>query len=344
MDSINENLTEKQTKDTVNPQICHKRRQRNLSFDINIKERIVITAQDIDNKQKLYDFISGGKNKLSLKTLFDHKGTKEFLRGKNEAMKKIELNESIEESNKIKSKEINRKRISKLKSNKSQKMLTKLDSINLNNVKKRKKNSLSTKNLGVLCKNKLLSINQQHMMTGIEDGIPDSMNHNKAKKRKKNSLSNKNLGVLYKNKLSSINQQHMMIGFEDEIPPPNWETHTPINYRKKNRKSLSKKKNKSRKKNVNVDKSINSIKTVDSKLFNDKKDYEHYKKNFLNKDDTSFIEGIINELDLNKEEALQLFGLKRYILLIIIIISEKEFIKLNELKARYIAFISVISL
>ena len=94
------------------------------------------------------------------------------------------------------------------------------------------------------------------------------------------------------------------MGFEDGIPPPNWETHTPINYQKKNRKSLSKKKNKSRKKSVNVDKSINSIKTVDSKLFNDKKDYEHYKKNFLNKDDTSFIEGIINELDLNKEKAL----------------------------------------
>jgi hypothetical protein len=258
MDSINENLTEKQTKDTVNPQICHKRRQRMSSFDVNIKERITITAQDIDNKQKLYDFISGGKNKLFLKTLFDHKGTKEFLLGKNEAMKKIELNESIEESNKKKSKEINRKSISKLKSNKSQKMLTKLDSMNLKNVKKRKKNSLSTKNVG----------------------------------------------ALYKNKLSSINQQHIMMGFEDGIPPPNWETHTPINYQKKNRKSLSKKKNKSRKKSVNVDKSINSIKTVDSKLFNDKKDYEHYKKNFLNKDDTSFIEGIINELDLNKEKAL----------------------------------------
>ena len=255
MDIINKNLTEKQIKNTVNPQICHKGRQRMSSLDVNIRERTIITAQDIDNKQKLYDFISGGKNKLTLKTLFDHKGTKEFLLGKNEAMKKIELNESIEEINKIKSKEINRKSISKLKSNKSQKMLNKLDSMNLN--------------------------------------------LNNVKKRKKNSLSTKNIDVLYKNKLSSINQQHMMIGFEDGIPPPNWETHTPINCRKKR-----KKKNKSRKKSVNVDKSINSIETVDSKLFDDKKDYEHYKKNFLNKDDTSFLEGIINELDLNKEEAL----------------------------------------
>lgn len=44
--------------------------------------------------------------------------------------------------------------------------------------------------------------------------------------------------------------------------------------------------------------------TVDSKLFNDKKDYEHYKQNFLNKDDTSFIELIIKELDLNEKETL----------------------------------------
>ena len=48
----------------------------------------------------------------------------------------------------------------------------------------------------------------------------------------------------------------------------------------------------------------NSIMTVDSKLFNNKKDYEHYKQNFLNKDDTSFIELIIKELDLNEKETL----------------------------------------
>jgi len=253
---FNENLTEKQTRETLDPQKCHKRRQRISSFDVSIKDRVTMTAQDIDNKQKLYDFISGSKNRLSLKSHFDQKGTKEFLHGKNEAMKKIELNESIEEKNNIISKQKKRKTVSSLKSNKSQKMLTNLESTNINNIKKRKKNSLSTKNL------------------------------------------------LYKNKLSVVNQQHIIIGNEDGMSPPKWEPHSPIICHKKNKKSLSKKKNKSKKKNVNVDKSINSIMTVDSKLFNDKKDYEHYKNHFLNKDDASFLEVIINELDLNTKEIL----------------------------------------
>lgn len=256
MDIINENLTEKQTKDTLNPENSIKKRQRIPYFDVNIKERITMTAQDIDNKQKLYDFISTGKNKLSLKTHFDQKGTKEFLHGKNEAMKKIELNESIEEKNSIIPKKIKNK--TKLKTHKSQKILTKLDSMNANNIKKKIKNSLSTQNLG----------------------------------------------KFYKNKLSSIKQQHIMIGIEDEVSPSKWEPHTPINCHKKNRKSLSKRKNKGRKKTFNVDKSINSINTVDSKLFKDQKDYEHYKHHFLNKDDTSFLEAIINELDLNEKEIL----------------------------------------
>jgi hypothetical protein len=204
MEIINENLTEKQTKGTVNPQNCHKRRQRLSSFDVNIKERITMTAQDIDNKQKLYDFISGGKNKLSLKTHFDHKGTKEFLLGKNEAMKKIELDESIEENNKIKKKVIKRKSVSNLKSNKSQKMLTKIDSINLNNIKKRKKNSLSTKNIDIY-KNKLSSIKQPHITIGFEDGIPPPnlkphTQINSGKKSRKSPYKKKN-----KNKKKSVN-------------------------------------------------------------------------------------------------------------------------------------------
>lgn len=255
---INENLTEKQTRETLDTQKCHKRRQRISSFDVNIKDRMTMTVQDIDNKQKLYDFISSSKNKLSLKTHFDQKGTKEFLHGKNEAMKKIELNESIEEKNNIFSKQTKRKSVSNLKNNKSQKMLNNLESININNIKKRKKNSLSTKNLE----------------------------------------------KLYKNKLSVVNQQHIIIGNEDGMSAPKWELHSPIICHKKNKKSLPKKKNKSQKKNANADKSINSIMTVDSKLFNDKKDYEHYKHHFLNKDDASFLEVIINELDLNEKEIL----------------------------------------
>ena len=45
----------------------------------------------------MLDFISD-KKKLCLKSHFDHKGAKRFLNGKDEAMKKIELNENIEEN------------------------------------------------------------------------------------------------------------------------------------------------------------------------------------------------------------------------------------------------------
>lgn len=60
--------------------------------------------------QKLLDFISD-KSKIVLKSCFDHKGSKQFLEDKKEAMKKIELNESILEENLNK----NKNKIKKLK-------------------------------------------------------------------------------------------------------------------------------------------------------------------------------------------------------------------------------------
>ena len=61
------------------------------------------TQQKFSINQKLLDFISD-KSKIVLKSCFDYKGSKQFLEGKSEAMKKIELNESILDENQNKNK------------------------------------------------------------------------------------------------------------------------------------------------------------------------------------------------------------------------------------------------
>lgn len=240
----------KQSNDLIFLQTEQKKRTRISSFETNVKERLVMTAQDLDIKQKLVDFISD-KNKLSLKTKFDQKGTKEFLYEKDEAMKKIELNEDIEEETTDEkkdspSKEKSHKKCVKfnIEEHKNPKIIIKTKSMNKNNLKK-KGQSKSTKNL------------------------------------------------------NNINEGNNMLDFETISKFPQWEPKTPVNSNKKKRKSLSKKKTQKKNKNeiINIDKSINSIITVDSKLFDDKKDFEHYKHLIIKDDDISVIEGIINELD-----------------------------------------------
>lgn len=90
-----------------------------------------------------------------------------------------------------------------------------------------------------------------------------------------------------------------MYGFDTFSKFPRWEPNTEVILYKKNRKSLSKKKAQKKNKNevISIDKSINSIITVDSKLFDDKKDFEHYKHLIIKEDEISVIEGILNELD-----------------------------------------------
>lgn len=63
---------------------------------IDESEMKYLNTQNIN--QKLLDFISD-KSKIVLKSCFDYKGSKQFLEGKSEAMKKIELNESILDEN-----------------------------------------------------------------------------------------------------------------------------------------------------------------------------------------------------------------------------------------------------
>ena len=69
--------------------------------------KYLITQKNLNINQKLLDFISD-KSKIVLKSCFDYKGSKQFLEGKSEAMKKIELNESIlgENQNTSKNKKI----------------------------------------------------------------------------------------------------------------------------------------------------------------------------------------------------------------------------------------------
>ena len=78
---------------------------KNLNTNHQIKEpsetniNYVKTNKKLNNFKQLLDFLSD-KNKFSLNSNFDDKGSEEFLCGKSDAMKKIELNEYIlEEEN-----------------------------------------------------------------------------------------------------------------------------------------------------------------------------------------------------------------------------------------------------
>ena len=207
-----------------------------IPYDINTKERHMATFQNINNKQKLFDFISD-KNKLSLNTYFDHKGTKDFLIGKNEAMRKIELDEKIElvqkKSEKMKKGCSNpKKKLSKQQSagfslKRSSKKSLKMESSK--NIKlKKKHNSLSTKNL----------IDKHNF-------FKEKFVHFDLKEHSDDYRIIKSPAQIPKKKKSSL-------------------------VKKKNKKNLENEK-------INIDKSINSINTVDSKLFNNENEYNTYK-------------------------------------------------------------------
>lgn len=205
------NRDKRQSKDLPFLLTEQKRRTRLSSFDTNVKERLVMTAQDLDTKQKLLDFISD-KNKLSLKTNFDQKGTKEFLFEKNEAMKKIELNEDIEDDTSDEKKDIpfNEKSHKKcvkfnIEGHKSPKLIIKEKLINKNNFNK-KGNSVSTKNLN----NKFSNINDSNNMIGFESisKFPQWTSNTPANSHKKNrkSLSKKKSEKKNKNEIINIDK------------------------------------------------------------------------------------------------------------------------------------------
>lgn len=230
-------------------------------FDINMKDRNLLTAQNIDNKQRLLEFISD-KNKLSLKSYFDHKGTKEFLNGKNEAMKKIELNENIDNEECYKSK-----------------------------IEKKVKKSMSKKKI---LKQKSVGFNLKNISYKKIVSKRDSSKN----KKKHNSISAKYLSNYNDKNINTLKEKFDNYGLEERSNNNDGMPHSPAHSRRKKRNSL-KRKIKKKNKNINIDKSINSISTVNSKLFNNEKEYENF-KHLVTKDDVPILKDILYELDVNK--------------------------------------------
>ena len=110
------------------------------SLELNLNEKQVLTLNDLNNRQKLLFFISD-KNKFCFKSHFDQKGTKAFLNGKEEAMKKIELNENIKDDHHDSDKLLkNHRKLKKVKSDiLDLKKLNKDSTVKDESIKKKKK-------------------------------------------------------------------------------------------------------------------------------------------------------------------------------------------------------------
>ncbi len=89
---------EKNIKPSISTKNINTPNKKNKLSKNNINNKYLFTNQQYNTPQELFDFISD-KGKISLKSYFDQKGSNEFLSGKSEAMKKIELNENIIEEN-----------------------------------------------------------------------------------------------------------------------------------------------------------------------------------------------------------------------------------------------------
>ena len=175
-------------------------KERNISspLEINVKEKHLLTAQDLDNRKKLLDFISD-KKKLCLKSVFDHKGTKSFLSEKEVAMKRIELNENLEgiNLNEIEDKSIKKERHRRsadyLLDNND--IIIKHESIKKKKINKKHK-SITTKIYGT----KLNNIKDKFKDFELEQLLwePKSPVNRKRKKLKENKNANNNLINLMK--------------------------------------------------------------------------------------------------------------------------------------------------
>jgi hypothetical protein len=103
------------------------------SFNLN-------ESENLRDKKSLFDFISS-KNKIVLKSCFDHKGAKKFLSDKKKAMDKIVLEDDILDENIEKNK---KKKKPNVKSKTSEKKNLRLESHNALNILEKQK---STENL-----------------------------------------------------------------------------------------------------------------------------------------------------------------------------------------------------
>ena len=96
---------------------------QNLSISSNNKSSNLNKSND---KKSLFDFISS-KNRMVLKSCFDHKGTKKFLLEKAKAMQEINLSEDIKEEKKSSKKERIKSHIRHVKHHHSNNHANKLD-------------------------------------------------------------------------------------------------------------------------------------------------------------------------------------------------------------------------
>lgn len=233
----------------------------NKSDDEQKNRQYLYTQQIQSNNQKLLDFISD-KKKLNLKSFFDRKGSEEFLSKKNEAMERIELNETIEDKNinegeiKIIMENLEEKKKTK---NKISKKRTEI----VRKVKNRKFSVESYKNQNKKIRSSK-NMNEFHFIQAKEKKYDeDSTNINIAQKGTREFTSNRK--IINNKKLKEKNKNY------------------------KNQQNLSQERKSS----------IDTISTVNSKLFNDKRDYEHYKRFYIKEDDF-FIEEIVAELRSKK--------------------------------------------
>ena len=224
--------------------------------EINSDQVYLNTNQISTNHQKLLDFISD-KNKLNLKSHFDHKGSDDFLSGKNEALEKIELDINISQTQNEENCKINEsEEINKLISKNKHKNKSPI-------IQKKKKRKLSQ---------------EEFKKSNFE------LEKKPSKIRKKNYKSNKQMN---KHRLTETKEKNKFgedFIFTNVFLGIKAETGSIIPKSKK--REDKKKKNIINVKVIKDTKiSINSISTVDSKLFNNKKEYEKY-KNFIDKDDS----------------------------------------------------------
>jgi inactivated superfamily I helicase len=96
---------------------------QNLSISSNNKSSNLNKSND---KKSLFDFISS-KNRMVLKSCFDHKGTKKFLLEKAKAMQEINLSEDIKEEKKSSKKDRIKSHIRHVKHHHSNNHANKLD-------------------------------------------------------------------------------------------------------------------------------------------------------------------------------------------------------------------------
>ena len=232
-------------------------------MDSNNNHKNCFFNKMLTNKQKLIDFISD-KNKLILKTKFDHKGTKEFLQKKNKALERIELNSSIEseESEKDKINSNHKNKIRKKASHKSPKHKRNIKSLNKENpdeslgiqspIKKKKNKQKSSLNINKFTIN---GTKDKYNVEGESTPI----------KKIKGSMTG-SIFPCYNSKIKSC--------LKNKI---------------KNKLDVNK--------NNNVELSFNSDCSVDSTFFKNKNEYEKFKV-FMEKED-SLITKIITELQSN---------------------------------------------